>query len=193
MAIQSVLYQLGAINNDHCFFVLLDKIALFCTFSNPSLLKAAIASWLYCLGLNIVWKSYGHVCCEFPFHIVHFPPTLCLICSRLRIATHHFPQPHPPASVGPNLRRFHAKWDMKCSASAPGALFFLSYCLLWNQKMASGLESRCLCLLFPRLQPEHLCKQLRHRKLSWWHAERGIKACSRQCSSFSSRVLVTAD
>lgn len=93
---------------------------------------------------------------------VYFPPTFRLICSRLRIVAHHFPQSNPPAPVGPNLGRYHAKWDMKCSASAPGVLFLLSCCCVWNQKMASGLQSRCLCLLFPRLQPEHLCKELRH-------------------------------
>lgn len=61
MVIQSVLYQLGAINNVYCFFVLLDEqgsetsdcsalIVLFCTFSNSSLFVATIAGLMMLFG-----------------------------------------------------------------------------------------------------------------------------------------------
>lgn len=135
------------------------KEVCFCTCSDPSLFTGRQS---HCLGpkhcLEELWTYI-------PWMSFPYSPFSSAVVPHLRQTNDSSTSFCSASSSGSCWAKpeavFHAKWDMKCSASAPGAPFLLSYCLVWNQKMASGLHWRCLCLPFPRLQPEHLCKQLR--------------------------------
>lgn len=154
-------------------------------FAHAATLHCSQAARATLRGLNTVWKSYGHISCECPFHTVHFPPPLCLICGRLTIAAHHFAQPHPPAPVGPNLRRFsmpNGTWNVLHLPQEP--LSFYLTVLFETKRWPPGYIGDACAYRSHGCSRSISANSSGNRKLSWSGARRGIKACSRRSCFF---------
>lgn len=154
------------------------KEVCFCTCSDPSLFTGRQS---HCLGPKHCLEELWTYIRECPFHTVHFPPPLCLICGRLTIAAHHFAQPHPPAPVGPNLRRFsmpNGTWNVLHLPQEP--LSFYLTVLFETKRWPRGYIGDACAYRSHGCSRSISANSSESRKLSWSGAGRGIKACLRR-------------